>query len=298
MKLAVVTMLVVLLAGGSIDAEPQKLKVYISADMEGIGGVATWAVQASAGSREYEQFRGLMTEEVNAAIAGAFDAGATEVLVSDSHGSGQNIDVEKLDERAKLIRAWPRPLLMAGGIDETFDAAIFIGYHAADGRADGILAHTMGSSLIELKLNDTMVSEGGFTAAIAGDFGVPVVFVSGDQTACREIKDLIGPIETAVVKQAAGFYSATMKHPNVVRKEIREGVKRGLERRHELKPYKVARPVKMELTFSDISKAEVFAYLPGVQRPRGNVVVISSPDMVQASKYLNIALYLDTGEGG
>jgi D-amino peptidase len=297
MKLAVVMTLLVLLAGGSIHAEPQELKVYISADMEGVGGVATWAVQASAEGREYEQFRGLMTEEVNAAIAGAFDAGATEVLVSDSHGSGQNIDVEKLDERAELIRAWPRPLLMAGGIDETFDAAIFIGYHAADGRADGVLAHTMGSSLVELKLNGTMVSEGGFTAAIAGDFGVPVVFVSGDQTACKEIEDLIGPIETAVVKRAAGFYSATMKHPNVVRKEIREGVKRGLERRHELKPYEVARPVTMELTFSDISKAELLAYLPGVERPRGNVAVISSPDMVQASKYLNIALYLDTGEG-
>src|SRR5262249_23620909 len=120
----------------------ETLKIYISADMEGIGGVSTWDVQAEPKGREYEKFRRLMTLEVNAAVDGAFDAGATEVLVSDSHGDAQNIDVELLDKRARLIRAWPRPLGMMQGIDASFDAVIFIGYHASEGQP-GILSHTM-----------------------------------------------------------------------------------------------------------------------------------------------------------
>ena len=120
---------------------PARLKVYISADMEGVGGVSTWDKQADSKGSDYEKFRRLMTLEVNAAIAGSYDAGATEVLVSDSHGDGQNIDPETLD-RARMVRAWPRPLGMMQGIDDTFDAVAFVGYHASEGQADAILAHT------------------------------------------------------------------------------------------------------------------------------------------------------------
>jgi D-amino peptidase len=126
----------------SVVALSADLKVYISADMEGIGGVSTWDVQAEAKGREYEKFRRLMTLEVNAAVESAFDAGATEVLVSDSHGDAQNIDVELLDKRARLIRSWPRPLGMMQGIDRTFAADALIGYHAAEGSSPGVLAHT------------------------------------------------------------------------------------------------------------------------------------------------------------
>jgi len=266
------------------DTAAGRLKVFISADMEGIGGVSTWTVQANSKGREYEKFRQLMTREVNAAIEGAFQAGATEVLVGDSHGDAQNIDVELLDKRVRLIRAWPRPLGMMQGIDASFGAVVFVGYHAAEGRENAILSHSF-SGTVEVSLDGVTVPEAGFNAAIAGDFGVPVVFLSGDQTICADARKLLGPIETAAVKDATGFYSATMMHPEEAQKLIREGVRRGVERRREIKPYKIAHPVKLQIRFNDIVNAEVVAMLPGVERPAGNVIVFQGRDMVEVSKF-------------
>jgi D-amino peptidase len=282
-RIAILAALAFLLANASA-AQEKHLKVYIYTDMEGVGGVSTWDVQASAKGREYEQFRRLMTKEVNAAIASAFDAGATQVLVSDSHGDAQNIDVELLDPRAQLIRAWPRPLGMMQGIDATFDSVVFIGYHAQEGRAGAVLAHTFTGDEI-IKLNGEEVSEAGFNAAIAGDFGVPVVFVSGDQTICNDAKQLLGPIETAAVKQASGFHSATMMAPEKAQSLIHDGVKIGIERRKEMKPYRVAHPVKLEIRFNDVLKAELASYLPGVERTSGNTILFTTRDMVGASKF-------------
>ena len=266
-------------------AEPPKLKVLISADMEGVGGVSTWTVQAGSKGREYEKFRQLMTKEVNAAIAGAFDAGATEVVVGDSHGDGQNIDVELLDKRVRLIRAWPRPLGMMQGIDETFGAVAFIGYHAAEGRPAAILSHTF-TGTMDVELDGVAVSEAGFNAAIAGEFGVPVVFLSGDQTICGDARKLLGPIETAAVKDATGFYSASMMHPEEAQKLIREGVRRGVERRREIQPYRVAKPVRLQLRFHQVVDAEVVSLLPGMERPSGNVVVFQGRDMVEVARLM------------
>jgi len=276
--------LLLVFATGSF-AQGKQLKVYISADMEGVGGVSTWDVQASAKGRECDQFRRLMTLEVNAAIAGAFDAGATEVLVSDSHGDAQNIDVELLDSRASVIRAWPRPLGMMQGVDSSFEAVVFIGYHAREGRADAVLAHTFSGDEV-VKLNGVEMSEAGYNAAIAGDFGVPVVFLSGDQTICKDARELLGPIETATVKQAIGFHSARMIPPGQAQALIREGVKRGVERRKDLKPFRVTRPVKTEVRFNEIVKAEVASYIPGVDRISGNTIVFTTPDMTTASQFL------------
>jgi len=287
MKRTISFFLFTFLAANLAAAQEKKVKVYISADMEGIGGVSTWGIQASASGREYEKFRRLMTEEVNEAVGGAFDAGATEVLVSDSHGDAQNIDVELLDKRARLVRAWPRPLGMMQGVDDSFGAVVFIGYHAAEGEANAVLSHTF-TGRMTIKLNGTTVPEAGFNAAIAGDFGVPVVFLSGDQTICEDAKRLFGPIETAAVKQATGFYSATMMHPEEARGLIRAGVKRGVERRGGLKPYRQPHPVKLEIEFKDTINAEVVSYLPSVERPRGNTVIFTGRDMVEASKFLQV----------
>jgi D-amino peptidase len=287
MKRAISVFLFTFLAANLAAAQEKKLKVYISADMEGIGGVSTWSVQASAKGREYEQFRRLMTQEVNAAVAGAFDAGASEALVSDSHGDAQNIDVELLDKRARLVRAWPRPLGMMQGVDDSFAAVVFVGYHAAEGEANAVLSHTF-TGRMAVKLNGTAVPEAGFNAAIAGDFVVPVVFLSGDQTICEDAKRLFGPIETAAVKQATGFYCATMMHPEEAQRLIRAGVKRGVERRGELKPYRESRPVKLEIEFEDTVYAELASYLPGVERPRGNTIIFPARDMVGASKFLEV----------
>lgn len=275
------------MAAAILRAQPAgagKLKVFISADMEGIGGVSTWSVQASSKGREFEKFRQLMTKEVNAAIAGAYDAGATEVVVADSHGDAQNIDIEALDKRVRLVRAWPRPLGMMQGVDASFGAVVFVGYHAAEGREAAVLSHTF-SGTIALELDGVAEPEAGFNAAIAGDFGVPVVFLSGDQTICEDARKLLGPIETAAVKEATGFYSASMMHPEEAQKLIREGVKRGVERRAELKPYRVARPVKLKIRFNDAVNAEVVSYLPGVERPAGNVIVFTGRDMIEVSRF-------------
>ena len=274
-------------AAGAVRAQQPaagKLKVFISADMEGVGGVSTWSVQAGSMGREYEKFRELMTKEVNAAIEGAFAAGATEVVVGDSHGDAQNIDVEMLDKRVRLIRAWPRPLGMMQGIDASFGAVVFVGYHAAEGRGNAVLSHSFDGT-IEVELDGVTVPEAGFNAAIAGDFGVPVVFLSGDQTICADAQKLLGPIETAVVKEATGFYSAEMIHPEEAQKRIREGVRRGVERRAEIKPYRIAHPVKLRIRFNSTVTAEVVAMLPGVERPAGNVIVFQGRDMVEVSKF-------------
>lgn len=265
-------------------AQGKPLKVFISADMEGVDGVSTWDVQANAKGREYEEFRRLMTQEVNAAVAGAFDAGANYVLVADSHGDAQNIDPALLDERAELIRAWPRPLGMMEGIDSSFAAAVFIGYHASEGQPDAVLAHTFTGNMT-VKLNGTAVPEAGFNAAIAGDFGVPVVFVSGDQAIGAEARRLLGPIEVAVVKQAIGFHAAKMMSPLKAQQLIRAGVKRAIERRGEIKPYRMTRPISLQARFKQPIMAELVSYLPGVRRPAGDTIVFQAHDMTEASKF-------------
>jgi D-amino peptidase len=283
-----------MLCAVSAAAQQNKLKVYIAADMEGIGGVSTWDVQADAKGREFEKFRQVMTQEVNAAVAGAFDAGATEVLVSDSHGDAQNIDVEALDKRAQLVRAWPRPLLMMQGIDNTFGAAVLVGYYAKEGDFPAVLAHNMVSQrIMEIRYNGNTMPDAGFAAAIAGEFGVPVVFVSGDQTVGQEMKRLLGPIETAAVKQAIGFYAATMIHPEVAQRMIREGVKRGVERRGEIRPYRMTRPVKVEVTFKQTVNAEVISYLPGVERPAGDTIAFTGKDMIEVSRFLSALMFVN-----
>jgi D-amino peptidase len=289
-------MLMLFVLAGSYSAFGQTavpLKVYISADMEGVGGVSTWDKQSDPKGADYEKFRRLMTLEVNAAIAGAYDAGATEVLVSDSHWDGQNIDPELLDRRVQLVRAWPRPLGMMQGIDDTFAAVVFVGYHASEGQANAILAHTDSSTrFFDVKLNGVTVPEAGISAAIAGEFGVPVVFLSGDQTIGQEATRLLGPIETATVKIAGGFYSATMLHPEECQRLIREGVKRGVEKRHLLKPYKLDRPVKLEVTFKRTVDAEIVSYFQGVERPKGNVIIYTAGDMLEASRFFSAIGFL------
>lgn len=278
---------------GNAQAPAGKLKVYISADMEGIGGVVT-SLQLSPGQPEYERFREFMTGEVNAAIEAALEAGATEIVVSDSHGNAQNLLVEKLNPAARLVRSWPRPLLMMQGIDETFDAAIFIGYHAAEGIPESVLAHSMSGTRISwIKLNGTTVPEAGFNAAIAGHFGVPVILVAGDQGIIAQARQLLGDIEGAEVKHAYGVTSAMTLHPTAAQKLIHERTRAALARRKDFKPYRLPTPITLEVAFKRIVDAEILAMLPGVERPAGNVVRFRARDMVEAAKFLTVAMFFN-----
>ena len=187
------------------NAQEQRLKIYISADMEGVVGVVTNEQLGPTGF-EYARFREFMTQEVNAAIQGAMAGGATEIVVSDSHGNGQNLLIEKLPREVWLVRAWPRPLGMMQGIDETFAGAIFIGYHTGTTNTQGVRAHTISSArLADVRLKGVSVSEAGLNAAIAGHFNVPIIMVSGDDAVVKETTALLGNIEGAIVKSASGF---------------------------------------------------------------------------------------------
>lgn len=280
-----------LLAAGVKAEERAGLKVYISVDMEGVGGVVT-RDQTGPQGWEYEQARKWMTAEANAAIAGAFEAGATELLVSDSHGNAQSLLLDELDKRARLVRGWPRKLIMMEGIDDTFDAVLFIGYHASAGMRHATLAHTMSSRRVfEIKLNGQKVPEAGFNAAIAGHFGVPVVLVSGDQTIIAETRSLLGAVEGAEVKTGIGTV-ASMMHPEQAQELIREKTKAALGRLGDFKPWRLSTPITLEVTFKAEGDAEVAGFLPGVRMVDGRTIQYTGKDMVEISGLLSALLGL------
>jgi D-amino peptidase len=236
---------------------------------------------------EYERFRGIMTAEVLAAIQGARDAGATTIVVSDSHGNGENILIERLPDDVTLVRSWPRPLMMMQGIDSSFAAALFVGYHASTTSLVGVRAHTISSAnYTALALNGINMPESGVNAAIAGYFGVPIVMISGDDAAVAEAQALIGKIEGAVVKRAISFHSAATMTPAAAQALIREAARRGVARRAELRPYVVAAPVRLDLTFKNYLQAELASYLPGMERPTAHSIRFTGRDLLVVSRLI------------
>ncbi len=279
--------------GGS--AQGKKMKIYISADMEGVTGVVT-ADQLTPTGFEYQRFREFMTAEVNAAIEAAFAAGATEIVVSDSHGNGENLLIEKLPKNIMLVRAWPRPLAMMEGIDETFAGAIFIGYHSSTTNPAGVRAHTMSSAnLADVKLNGVSVPEAGINAAIAGHFGVPVIMISGDDAAVKEATDLLGNIEGAVVKWNYGFHSAKTMMPEAANDLIREKVKRAIGRIGEFKPYRVETPVRLDVRFKNYRPAEVLSYLSIIERLDSHTIRFQGRNMIETSKFIEFMMHYEPG---
>jgi D-amino peptidase len=283
-------LLVALCAARPAAQAQRALKVYISADMEGIAGVVTGDQLGTTGF-EYERFRGFMTAEVLAAIQGARDAGATTIVVSDSHGNGENILIERLPEDVTLVRSWPRPLMMMEGIDSTFAAAVFIGYHASTTSTTGVRAHTMSSAnLTRVELNGVVMPEAGVNAAIAGRFGVPVVAITGDDAAVAEAQALLGPIEGAVVKRAISFHAAATMTPEAAQKLVREKVRAGVSRRAGLRPYVVTTPVQLDLSFKNYRPVELLAFLSTVQRTSAHSVRFVGRDMIEVSKFIEFVL--------
>lgn len=270
-----------------------ELKVYISADMEGVTGAVTEQQLAPEGF-EYARFREFMTEEVLAAIRGARAAGATEILVSDSHGNGQNLLIDKLPKDVQIVRSWPRPLGMMEGIDESFDAAIFIGYHSATSNPAGVRAHTFSSAtLTDVRLNGRSVGEAGFNATIAGHFGVPIVAISGDDVAVAEAQAFIGEVEGAIVKWALGFHAARTLTPQAGYEIIEAAVRRGVERRNEIAALGVRGPLTLEVSFKHYRQPELLAYLPKVERMDSHSIRFKARDIMEASRFLQFVTKYD-----
>lgn len=270
----------------SASAQTRPLKIYISADMEGVVGVVT-NEQLGPQGFEYARFREFMTAEVNAAIEGALAAGATQIVVSDSHGNGQNLLIEKLNRDVTLVRAWPRPLMMMQGIDETFAGAIFIGYHTATTNSEGVRAHTISSArLADVRLKGTSVSEAGLNAAIAGHFNVPVIMISGDEAVVKETRALLGDVEGAVVKWATGFHSARTIMPEMSYVMIRDKAKTAVARIKDFKPYKLTGPIQLDVRFKNYRPSEVLSYLSIVERTDAHSIRFTGKDMIEVSKFL------------
>ncbi len=262
------------------------LKIYISADMEGVVGAVT-GEQLGPGGFEYQRFREFMTAEVNAAIDAARAAGATEFVISDSHGNGQNLLIDKLPDDVTVIRSWPRELSMMAGIDESFDGVIFIGYHASTANTRGVRAHTMSSANItSLRLNGMEMTEGSMAAAAAGHFGVPVIMISGDDVAVAENQVLIGDIEGAVVKWAKGFHSAETLTPEAAYEVIRTRTMSAINRIEEFQPYILSTPIELELTLKNYTPVELLGYLPNVERINSHTIRFTGEDIIEVSNFL------------
>lgn len=267
-------------------AQTRKLKIYISADMEGVVGAVT-GDQLGPQGFEYGRFREFMTEEVKAAVEAAFEAGATEIVISDSHGNGENLLIERLPKNVTIVRSWPRPLMMMEGIDETFDGVIFLGYHTGTTNMSGVRAHTISSArLADVRMNGTSMPEAGINAAIAGHFNVPVIMISGDDAVVKEASDLLGNIEGAVVKWAISFHSARTLTPEAAYALIREKTKKAIARIKEFKPYKVKAPVQLDVRFKAYRPSEMLSYLSIVQRTDAHSIRFVGKDVIEVSKFL------------
>lgn len=261
------------------------MKVLISTDIEGVAGVFH-PEQTRPGNGEYERARLWMTEEANAAIAGAFEAGASEVLVNDSHGSFRNMPADRLDPRARVVQGKPRYLSMMAGI-EGMDAVCMIGYHSrAQGR--GILAHTInGFAFARVTFNGQELGEAGIYGALAGEYGVPVALASGDDVFIAEHRPLFPAVTFVETKRATGNTSGVSLSPEASCKAIRAGMMAALADVGSLKPFVIAGPVAVRLQVNTPALADLFCTWPTLERVSGDEVAFSAPTVESAVRMVN-----------
>jgi D-amino peptidase len=264
------------------------MRVFVSVDMEGISGL-TDPDEMRAGGRGYERGCELMTADANAAVAGAFEAGTDEVVVTDAHGSTKNIRADLIDERCTLIRGPYRPLRMGQGIGPSHDAAMFVGYHARAGVSHGVLNHTwMGYEIQNLYLNGEVCGEIGLIAGLAGSMGVPVALVTGDEAACAEAREVLGAVETVEVKKGIDRYSAEVLPPVRAQALIREASARALRDLGRFRPHVVPAPYTLGIDWASTSMAESCAMIPGVKRAGARSVEFTSDDYAEIMSVLGI----------
>lgn len=256
--------------GPSATAQDPAPRIFISVDMEGIGGIGTAKMVSGAG-KDYGRGRELMTAEVNAVVEAIFAHGPAEVLVNDSHGDMQNLLHTQLDERVQYIQGNIKPLGMVQGLDSTFDGAIFLGYHARAGTPDGFLAHTGSGSVKGLWLNGVEVGEGGLNAHFAGAQGVPVILAAGDLTFTQQFAELVDT-RTVATKEAIGSSVAKLLHPDIVRGFLREATAAALDDLPNATPLPVTEPVVFRIRFASTTRADILQAIPGVRRVDGTTV--------------------------
>lgn len=263
------------------------LKVFISVDMEGIAGVVTSAECGSSGS-DYGYFRRIMSREANAAVLGAFDAGATEVVVRDSHGSARNILPDMLDPRARLIRDWSGgPQGMMEGLDETFDAVVFIGYHARAGTPDAIIDHTSSGNVVDFAINGVSLPEAGYNALIATRYGVPVVFLAGDQAIVDQVHELFGEVATVATKEGIGAASDGL-HPETAAEMMRAGVADAVRDRDRYGLFDLEKPYTLTLKLKTEQSVWNGSWFPGARRTGDWELTYTGDDILEVLYAFNV----------
>jgi D-amino peptidase len=266
------------------------MKVFISADIEGCAGITSWD-EVHKGHAGYGEFREQMTSEVVAACEGARAAGATDILIKDAHESGCNLIVSRLPDYARVIRAWSgHPYVMMFGLDSSFDAALFIGYHDAAGTDGNPLAHTMNDRIARLSINDELASEFTVNAYTAALNGVPPVFLSGDRGICAAAERLVPRMKTVAVSEGFGRASMAVAPTRAVRL-IREGVEEALSR--DFSGCALPLPDRFEVTveFNNASDAYRSSFYPGVEHPRACTLRFVSNDyfeILRAIRFLTV----------
>ena len=260
------------------------MKIYILCDMEGISGIRYPEQVQSANAADYEEGRALMIADVNAAVEGCFRGGATEVLVCDTHGGGGQLRLEQMDPRATYER--PAQAKMMPSLDESFAGVMLLGHHAMAGTVGAFLDHTMSSAKwFEYRLNDQPLGEIGIEAAFAGHFNVPVILVSGDETACKEARATLGAVETAVVKWALGRNRARCLHPSAARQRITELAAKAVANAKGYKPFKPAVPATIQLTLYRTDYAEEYLNRPHVERVNARTIRVKIQSLADMSRW-------------
>lgn len=264
------------------------LKIFISVDMEGIGGVGTPEMTSSSG-KDYATARRLMTDELNTVVAAIFARGPAQVVINDSHGDHQNALHTELDPRVEYIQGAIKPLGMVSGLDDSYDGAVFLGYHAKAGDPSGFIAHTGTGSVKGLWLNDVEVGEAGMNAAFAGMLGVPVLMASGDSAFAAETAAYLDA-ETVTTKHAVTPAAARLRHPQVVKADLAAAMDRALDRlaRGDLQPWSVGDPVRIRMRFQSTTHVEILQSIPGMSKVDGYTVAYEARNMDEAYRLIRL----------
>jgi D-amino peptidase len=273
------------------------VKIFVSTDIEGTAGIVDWG-QVLGPSGEYEMGRRLLLDEVNAAIDGAADGGATEFLVNDSHWTMQNMPPGELHGSASYLSGKHKPLYMMEGLDGGFDAVFMVSYHGSIGHERAALSHTYNPSAIwEVKLNGVVTGEAGLNALVALHHSVPVALITGDQATADEAEAFMAGIEAVIVKRSVSRFAAESVHPAKACELIRAGARAAVERVGDLKPPAIKVPPEIEVTFLTADMAEAATALRGVERTATRTVTFREDDPLQAYRTFVTIVTLTRGLG-
>ena len=262
-----------------VSTQPAR-KVFISVDMEGISGVSG-SEQVSASGSEYNQARKLMADDVNAAVRGARKGGATDILVNDSHGSMRNLRLEDLAPGVRLISHSFKKSGMMEGLDDTFDAAMFIGYHAQAGSPDGLFAHTGSGVVADVRVNGRSLGEGGLNTMVAAWYGVPVVLVTGDDVTVRQVTAVATDARGVVVKRAINPRAVELRPFAEVHDEIAAAAADAVAKARRFPPRREA-SYTIDMRFRQLFIPEVAENLPGMRRPAPDTISFTADTMPRA----------------